>query len=229
MPVPRLRVLPNNTPWKSKGCPTAPVAIPINGAPLNHRASDFYLKHKFYGAQQKFACASCHQESFCADCHAAGFEIKRAINSRTPLNGRSRTAEITLAGTGLEGRIDPASCLKCHGRQNNEGAKMSQVKKTFLHPFMLILLILLPGRMRRCESAGEHQCQYRHPPFGWLPSGHMTAAKANVQTCADCHGADYGGGMPRSPVPSVIWEIRIQCIPPGGGLLPTPCTRTTSS
>src|SRR4030067_2895711 len=42
----------------------------------NHQASDFHLKHKFYGGQQKFACATCHQESFCADCHARQTEIK---------------------------------------------------------------------------------------------------------------------------------------------------------
>jgi len=90
---------------------------------LNHRASDFYLKHKFYGGQQKFACAACHQESFCADCHARKAEIK-------PSDKYKDSPERTLPHRGdylsrhkIEGRIDPASCMKCHGRQNNQRCK----------------------------------------------------------------------------------------------------------
>ena len=29
----------------------------------------------------------------------------------------------------------------------------------------------------------------------WLPAGHMTAANTDLTTCADCHGADYSGGV----------------------------------
>lgn len=29
----------------------------------------------------------------------------------------------------------------------------------------------------------------------WLPATHMTAANTNLSTCADCHGADFAGGI----------------------------------
>jgi predicted CxxxxCH...CXXCH cytochrome family protein len=29
----------------------------------------------------------------------------------------------------------------------------------------------------------------------WLPAGHMTAANTDVTTCAECHGADFAGGI----------------------------------
>jgi len=88
---------------------------------LNHKAPDFYLKHKFYAGQQKAACASCHQESFCVECHAHKEEIK-------PSDKYKDRPELSLPHRGdylsqhrIDGRIDPTSCLKCHGRQNNEG------------------------------------------------------------------------------------------------------------
>ena len=30
---------------------------------------------------------------------------------------------------------------------------------------------------------------------GWLPAGHMTKANENSAACAECHGADFSGGM----------------------------------
>jgi len=79
---------------------------------LNHKAPDFYSKHKFY-ASSKAACASCHQESFCADCHA----LKDLVEHNLPHRGDY------LSQHKIDGKINPASCVKCHGRQNNEGCK----------------------------------------------------------------------------------------------------------
>lgn len=86
---------------------------------LNHRAPDFMLKHKIY-AGSKFACAACHQESFCADCHAHKEEIK-------PSDKFFNSPERSLPHRGdylsqhkIDGKINPAACFKCHGRQNNE-------------------------------------------------------------------------------------------------------------
>jgi hypothetical protein len=87
---------------------------------LNHRGNDFYLKHRFYAEQQKGACMVCHQESFCVDCHAHKEEIK-------PSDKYKEAPELSLPHRGdylsqhrIDGRINPASCMKCHGRQNNE-------------------------------------------------------------------------------------------------------------
>jgi len=60
---------------------------------------------------------------------------------------------------------------------------------------MLILLILLPVGCGDVNQQANINANTGIHPSGWLPSGHMTAAKANVQTCADCHGADYRGGV----------------------------------
>lgn len=87
---------------------------------MNHQAQDFFLKHKFYAGQQKAACASCHKESFCVECHTRKAEIK-------PSDLHKDRPELSLPHRGdylsqhkIDGRIDPTSCLKCHGRSNNE-------------------------------------------------------------------------------------------------------------
>lgn len=92
-------------------------------AAFNHRASDFYAKHGFYAGEQRAACAACHEESFCADCHAHKEEIK-------PSDKYKDSPELALPHRGdylsqhkIDGRINPASCVKCHGRQNNERCK----------------------------------------------------------------------------------------------------------
>lgn len=89
---------------------------------LNHKAPDFMSKHKIY-AGSKFACASCHQESFCADCHAHKEEIKPSSKfSDSPERNLPHRGDY-LSQHKIDGKISPASCVVCHGRQNNEGCK----------------------------------------------------------------------------------------------------------
>ena len=89
---------------------------------LNHKAPDFMLKHKIY-ANSKFACAACHQESFCADCHAHKEEIKPSSKfSDSPERNLPHRGDY-LSQHKIDGKINPASCFVCHGRQNNEGCK----------------------------------------------------------------------------------------------------------
>jgi hypothetical protein len=91
-------------------------------ASMNHTA-DFSTRHKFYAAQQKQVCDICHVEAFCADCHANKEEIK-------PSDKYKDSPERTMPHRGdyltqhkIDGRINPASCFPCHGRQNNERCK----------------------------------------------------------------------------------------------------------
>jgi len=92
-------------------------------AALNHQASDFYKKHKFYAGQDNLACATCHRESFCADCHAHKEEIKPSDKFKdSPERSLPHRGDY-LSRHQIEGRIDPASCLPCHGRTNNERCK----------------------------------------------------------------------------------------------------------
>jgi hypothetical protein len=111
-------------PEEVKGLPNCTECHTDQWASLNHQAEDFYLKHKFYAYQQQAACYACHQEGYCADCHAHKEEIK-------PSDKYKERPELALPHRGdylsqhrIDGRIDPVSCMKCHGRQNNERCKI---------------------------------------------------------------------------------------------------------
>lgn len=87
-------------------------------AALRH-TPDFSTRHKFYASQRKQACELCHKDSFCSDCHANKEEMK-------PSDKDKDSPERTMPHRGdyltlhrIDGRIDPASCFVCHGRQNN--------------------------------------------------------------------------------------------------------------
>ena len=77
---------------------------------------------------------------------------------------------------------------------------MSQVRKTSLKPFLLLLLsfFLLAGcgdYSSQTNTANEKPLVVSgNHPAGWLPAGHAAEAKAKTQTCTDCHGADLAGG-----------------------------------
>lgn len=88
---------------------------------LNHQAVDFYLKHGDYaGSFGRQACAACHSESFCSDCHGRKEEIKPSDKYReSPQRVLPHRGDY-LSQHRIDGRINPASCVKCHGRQNNE-------------------------------------------------------------------------------------------------------------
>ena len=86
---------------------------------LNHRAPDFMSKHRYYAASTRQACNSCHHESFCTDCHANKEDIK-------PSDKFSNAPERSLPHRGdyltqhrIDGKINPVSCVKCHGRTSN--------------------------------------------------------------------------------------------------------------
>jgi predicted transcriptional regulator of viral defense system len=92
-------------------------------AALSH-TSDFGTRHKFSAAQQKRACNLCHNDSFCADCHANKEELK-------PSDKYKDSPERTMPHRGdyisqhkIDGKINPASCFPCHGRQNNERCRV---------------------------------------------------------------------------------------------------------
>jgi hypothetical protein len=92
-------------------------------AALDH-TSGFSTRHRFYAQQQSRACSVCHKESFCADCHANKEELK-------PSDKYKDSPERSLPHRGdylnqhkIDGRINPASCMKCHGRSNNERCRV---------------------------------------------------------------------------------------------------------
>ena len=88
-------------------------------ASFNH-TQEFISNHKIQANEDPGTCAACHAQSFCADCHGG----KTALLPSTKLGNRPdresphRGDYLTMHR--IEGKIDPTSCFKCHGRSNNE-------------------------------------------------------------------------------------------------------------
>ena len=107
-------------PEKVTGLPDCRECHTDNWQAFNHKAADFFEKHRFYAQEQRLACASCHEESFCIDCHAHKEEIKPSdMYADSPERNLPHRGDY-LSQHKIDGRINPASCAKCHGRQNNE-------------------------------------------------------------------------------------------------------------
>jgi hypothetical protein len=80
----------------------------------------FVTHHGRYAATEERLCTSCHKVSFCTDCHASRSEIKPSTfyGYRPDREMPHRGNFLTLHK--IEGKLDPASCYRCHGRSNNE-------------------------------------------------------------------------------------------------------------
>ncbi len=90
---------------------------------LNH-TPDFSTRHRFYAYQQQRTCSLCHSQSFCSDCHAHREELKPSDKYKEYVNRDLPHRGDYLTQHQIDGRINPASCIKCHGRQNNERCRV---------------------------------------------------------------------------------------------------------
>jgi hypothetical protein len=90
-----------------------------NIAVFSHTPS-FVRNHRFYAGSDERLCGSCHKSSFCNDCHTNKVEISPAMKYRyrpdreMPHRGNYMTLHK------IEGKLDPASCYRCHGRADNQ-------------------------------------------------------------------------------------------------------------
>jgi hypothetical protein len=80
----------------------------------------FVKNHRFYAASDDRLCATCHKVSFCSDCHTNKVEMKPSLRygNRPDREMQHRGNFLTLHK--IEGKLDPASCYRCHGRGNDE-------------------------------------------------------------------------------------------------------------
>lgn len=80
----------------------------------------FVKNHRFYAASDDKLCSTCHKASFCSDCHTNQVEMKPSTRygNRPDREMPHRGNFMTLHK--IEGKLDPASCYRCHGRANNE-------------------------------------------------------------------------------------------------------------
>ncbi len=86
---------------------------------FNHTRS-FVKNHRFYAASDDRLCSTCHKSSFCNDCHTNQVEMKPSTKygDRPDRDMPHRGNFMTMHK--IEGKLDPASCYRCHGRANNE-------------------------------------------------------------------------------------------------------------
>lgn len=125
-----MKAIPNLSPWHPEELAKGPVTCtechedqqkgtmkPFSA--FNH-TQIFLRSHGFYVGSDDRLCNTCHKRSFCADCHTVRTEVKPAemLSDRPDRMAPHRGDYLTLHK--IEGKLDPASCYRCHGRANNE-------------------------------------------------------------------------------------------------------------
>ena len=81
---------------------------------------DFGRSHRFYASRDERVCQTCHRPSFCADCHGYEEEIKPSEKAQdSPWRRDLPHRGDYLTQHRIDGKLNPASCYKCHGRRND--------------------------------------------------------------------------------------------------------------
>ena len=111
--------LPAKHPLEVQGMPLCSDCHTDGRTSLDHR-QDWNSRHKFQAAQQQRTCELCHAQSFCADCHANKEELKPSDKYKDAPQRTMPHRGDYLNQHKIDGKVNPASCMKCHGRQNNE-------------------------------------------------------------------------------------------------------------
>lgn len=86
---------------------------------FNH-SNSFLLRHGSYAMQSRDICNACHGEPLCLECHASKDELAPALK-------RGDRPDLDLPHRGdytvqhqIDGRVDPGSCVRCHGNRNDD-------------------------------------------------------------------------------------------------------------
>lgn len=80
----------------------------------------FVKNHRYYASRDDRLCATCHAGSFCNDCHTNEVEMKPSIKYGYRPDRDFMHRGDFLTRHKIDGKIDPVSCYRCHGRSNNE-------------------------------------------------------------------------------------------------------------
>lgn len=104
-------------------CSDCHLDTPFKGAQkpysvYNH-TTYFLDEHKYTAGGDPQVCAVCHPQSFCADCHAKSVELKPSVKFGDRPDRDSMHRGDFMTRHKIEGKIDPASCYRCHGNANN--------------------------------------------------------------------------------------------------------------
>lgn len=79
----------------------------------------FVQGHGAAAAGARELCGSCHRQSFCADCHAYRDEISPVEKKAGAPEALVPHPRNYLLQHRVDGRLNPASCFRCHGRRND--------------------------------------------------------------------------------------------------------------
>jgi len=109
-------------PMEVQGMPVCSACHTDGRAALDHN-TDYIPRHKYYAAQQRMTCDLCHAQAFCSDCHAHKEELKPSDKYKdAPQRSMPHRGDYVNQHK-IDGKLNPASCFPCHGRQNNERCK----------------------------------------------------------------------------------------------------------
>lgn len=71
--------------------------------------------HRAEALQGAAVCAMCHETSFCYECHATKTELKPSLKNQSETYRGFMHRGDYLSRHRIDGRVDPTSCLRCHG------------------------------------------------------------------------------------------------------------------
>ena len=82
---------------------------------FNHTPT-WMTTHKYQANQNAAVCAMCHQTSYCNSCHATKLELKPSERNQSESYRQMPHRGDYLTRHRIDGRIDPTSCFRCHGK-----------------------------------------------------------------------------------------------------------------
>jgi hypothetical protein len=123
---------------------------------MGHDA-DWLVRHRWVGADQGTACASCHRESECTDCHD-GRVRPRTVHPNDYLTIHTQDA-----------RREPTRCASCHTTQRFCSECHARL-----------------GLATTSAPAVRATNRY-HPPAAAWERAHALEAKRSLTACASCH------------------------------------------
>ena len=101
------------------GCHSADTEVGLRPVAAFNHEGDWIARHRFLASKTVRLCDACHKVSFCTDCHAYKEELKPSDkHSDSPQRWLPHRGDYIFQHR-IDGRLDPTSCFRCHGRQNN--------------------------------------------------------------------------------------------------------------
>ena len=81
---------------------------------FNHTLN-FGEQHRQAAYQSANLCSMCHMENFCSDCHTTQSELKPSLRDQSRTDRRTPHRGDFFSRHRIEARVDPTSCVRCHG------------------------------------------------------------------------------------------------------------------